>query len=76
MLGEDMTLVFQMEQRPVVVVAAQDDAAAVAAVAAVGATIGLILHMAQVHGPSAAFARTAVYLHIVYKVALHFLQIC
>ena len=59
MLRKDMTLVLQVQQCPVVMVAAQDDAAALAAVTAVGTTIGVVLHMAEVHRPSTTLARAA-----------------
>ena len=47
--SEDMALVLQVQQRPVVVVATQDDAATLATVATVRTSVGVILHMAQVH---------------------------
>ena len=46
MLSKDMALVFQMEQCPVVMVAAQIDAAALATVATIRASVGVILHVA------------------------------
>ena len=55
-LGEDVALELKVEQRPVVVVAAQVDAAAVSAVAAVGSAVGVILHVTEVHRASAALA--------------------
>ena len=70
MLGKDVSLVLQVEQRPVVMVAAQDDAATLAAVAAVRPAIRIVLHVAQVHGASAALARAAQNLHIVNEITL------
>ena len=68
MLCTHMTLIFQVEQGPVVMVAAQDDTAAIATVAAIRTTVGLVLHVTKVHGTFAAFTRAAIYLHIVYKI--------
>ena len=70
-LGEDMTLVFQMEQGPVVMVAAQDDTATLATVTAVRSPVGIVLHVAQVHRPFAALTRAAHDLHIIYEIRLH-----
>ena len=71
MLCEDMTLVLQMEERPVVMIATQDHAAAFATVTTIGTTVGVILHMAQVHTTLAALARAAIYLHIVNEIRFH-----
>ncbi len=76
MFGKDMSLIFQVEQCPVIVVATQIDAASTPSVTSVGATIGLILHVAQVHGAPATFSRTAVNLYIVYEVGVHWLIGC
>jgi hypothetical protein len=70
-LGKDMALVLQMQQRPVIVVAPQDDAPAATSIASVRASIGLVLHVAQVHRPLAALSRAAIYLYVVYKVGFH-----
>ena len=48
-LGENVALELKVEQRPVIVVAAQVDAAAVSAVASVRPSVGIVLHVAQVH---------------------------
>ena len=56
MFGKHMALVFQVQQSPVVVVAAQDDAAALAAVATVGTAVGLVFDMSQVHGATSTLA--------------------
>ena len=71
MLCKDMALVFQVQQRPVVMVTAQDDTTTLTAVTAVRTAIGIILHMAQVHGALAALSRAAIDLHVVYKVRFH-----
>ncbi len=70
-LGEDVALVFQVQQSPVVMVAAQDDAAAFSAVAAVGSAVGLVFDMSQVHGAAPTFSGTTVYLNVVYEVGIH-----
>ena len=69
--SEDMAFVLQVKQCPVVVVTTQNDAAALSSVAAIGATVGVILHMAQVHRALATLARTAVYLDVVYEIRFH-----
>ena len=56
MLGEDVTLKLKVQQGPIVVVAAQDDASAIAAVATVGTTVGVIFYMTQVHASSTALS--------------------
>ena len=47
--GKHVALELEMKQRPVVVVAAQIDAATVSAVASVGSAVRVVLYMAQVH---------------------------
>ena len=71
MLCEDMALVFQMEQGPVVVIATQIDAAPLAAIASVRTAIGVVLHMFQVHRALTALARAAHDLDIVYEIGFH-----
>ena len=56
MLGEDVTLKLKVQQGPIVVVAAQDDASAIAAVATVGTAVGVIFYMTQVHASSTALS--------------------
>ena len=68
MLSKHMALIFQMEQGPVVVVATQVDTAAMTTVAPVGASVGVVLHMAQVHRAPATLARAAVYFYIINKI--------
>ena len=69
--GEDVAFVFQVQQRPVIMIAAQDDVAAPAAVAAVRAAVGVVLDVLQVHRPSPALTRTTQYLYVVYEITLH-----
>ena len=71
MLGKDMAFVLQMEQCPIVMVATQDDAAALASVATVRSPVGIVFHVAQVHRPFAALTRAAHDLHIIYEIRLH-----
>ena len=52
-------------------IAAQDDAAALAAITSVGTAVRVILHVAQVHRPASALARAAHDFDVVYKIALH-----
>ena len=56
MFSENMSLIAQVEQSPVVVVATQYDATALAAVATVGTAVRVVFHMAQVHGAATALA--------------------
>ena len=71
MLGKDMALVFQMEQRPVIMVSTQNDATTLATITAIGATVGVILHVTKVHRAFAALTRAAIDLHIVYEIRFH-----
>ena len=68
MLREDMTLVFQVQQRPVVMITTQDDAASLTAVTSVGTAVGIVFHMLQVHRSPTALTRPAQDLHVVYKI--------
>jgi hypothetical protein len=52
MLSKDVTLIAQMEQRPVVVVASQNDRTTLATVATIRTTVGVILDVLQVHTSS------------------------
>ena len=49
MLREDMTLVTQMEEGPVIVIATQDDTAALTTVATVRTAVRIIFYMLEVH---------------------------
>ena len=71
MLSEDMAFVFQVKQSPVVMVAAQIDAAPFTAVTAIGTAIGVIFHMFQVHRALTALTRAAHDLDIVYEIGFH-----
>lgn len=68
MLRIDMALITQVEQRPIVVVATEIDAATFATVATIWAAIGIVLDMLEVHGSFAALARATAYFHIIYEV--------
>ena len=70
-LSEDMTFVFQVQSRPVVMITTQDDTTALTAVSAVGTTIRVVLHMLQVHASFSAFSRTAIYLYVIYEIRFH-----
>ena len=67
--SENVALIAQVEQGPIVVVGAQIDVPTSAAIAAIGAAVGLILGAVQVHRASAALTRAAVNLDVVGKVA-------
>ena len=54
MFCKDMTLIAQMQQSPVIMVTTQDDAATLTTVTTIGTTVGVILHMAQMHRPTSA----------------------
>jgi hypothetical protein len=56
MFGKDVALIFQVKQRPVVVITTQDDAATLTAIATIRTAIGVILHMTQVHRAFTALA--------------------
>ena len=71
MLSKDMAFVLQMQQRPVVMVATQDDATALAAIAAVRSPVRVVLHVTQVHGATTALTRTTVNLYVVNEITLH-----
>jgi hypothetical protein len=52
MLSKDMALIAQMEQRPVVMVASQNDRTTLATIATIRTTVGVILDVLQVHTSS------------------------
>ena len=68
MLGKEVALILEVQQSPVVVVAAQIDASSTSAIAAVRTTIRLVLYVAQVHGAFTTLTRAAVDLYIVYEI--------
>ena len=67
-LGELVALVFEVDERPILTVALQNDAAAPSAVAAVGAAEGDELLPTEMRRTGTAVPRTGENLHIVYKV--------
>ena len=73
MLGEEVALILQMQQGPVVVVAAKIDASSTSAIATVRSTIRLVLHVAQVHGAFTTLTRAAIDFYIIYEIGFsHF----
>ena len=66
--GKDVLGVFQMEQRPELGVAFEDDMASAASVAAVRAAFRVLFASEEVHGTCAAFARAAENLHVIDKI--------
>ena len=54
MLCTHMTLVLEMEERPEVVIASQINTAAITALSAIGTSVGVILHVSEVHGTTTA----------------------
>ena len=67
-LGELVTLVFEVDQGPVLAVALQDDTAALAAVAAVGAAESHEFLAAEMRRAGSAVTRTGEYLYVIYKI--------
>ena len=68
MFGKHMPLVFQVQQSPVVMVSPQVDASSLATVAPIRPSVGIILHVAQVHGAFTTLTRAAVDLYIIYEI--------
>ena len=68
MLGEEVALILEVQQRPVVMVAAEIDASSTSAVATVRTAVKLVLYVAQVHGALATLTRAALYLYVVYEI--------
>jgi hypothetical protein len=66
--GKGMTVVAQVEQRPVVAVTAQNDMASSSAIAPVGTSVRTILLTPHVGRSSTTLTRAAVYLYIINKV--------
>ena len=60
-----------MEQRPIIVIAPEDNTATVATVATVRTAIGLILDMTEVHAATAALTRAADNTYVVYEIGFH-----
>ena len=67
-LSELVALVFEVDKRPVLAVALQDDAAALAAVAAVGAAESHEFLTAKMRRSGPSVSRTGEYLYVIYKV--------
>ena len=67
-LGELVALVLEVDERPILPVALQYDAAALAAVAAVGTAERHELLAAEMGRTGASVARTGEYLHVIYEV--------
>ena len=67
-LGELVALVFEVDERPILTVALQNDAAAPSAVAAIGAAEGDELLPTEMRRTGTAVPRTGENLHVVYKV--------
>ena len=63
-----MTLVFEVDQGPVLAVALQDDTAALAAVAAVGTAESHEFLAAEMRRAGSAVTRTGEYLYVIYKI--------
>jgi hypothetical protein len=69
MFGKQMSLILQVQQRPIVVIATQDNASAITTIAAIRSTIIIIFHMLQVHAASPTLTRAAQDLHVIYEIA-------
>ena len=68
MSGQRMAIVTQVQQRPVVTVAAQNDMTSSSSVTSVGATIGYVFLTPHVRRASSALPGAAIYLYVVNKV--------
>jgi len=66
-----MTLIFQVKQCPEVVISPEINASSISSVASIGASVGLILYMTQVHGASSALSRAAINLYVVNEIGVH-----
>ena len=67
-LGELVPLVFEVDERPVLLVALQDDAPALAAVTAVGAAESHEFLAAKMRRAAAAVPRAGEYLYVIYEI--------
>ena len=72
MTGKDVAVVAQVEERPVVVVAAQVDVSTTSPIAAVRATEGLVFAAVHVHRATSALAGTTINLYVVDEIGFHF----
>ena len=68
--GQDVPLVAQVQQGPVVSVSPEDDIPSFAPVAPVRPAVGLVFGPAHVCGAPASLARAAIDFHVVYKVRI------
>ena len=68
--GQDVPLVAQVQQGPVVSVSPEDDVPSLAPVAPVRPAVGLVFGPAHVCGAPASLARAAIDFHVVYKVRI------
>ena len=66
--GELVTLIFEVDERPVLLVALQDDAPALAAIAAVGAAESHEFLAPEMRRAAAAVSRTGEYLYVIDKI--------
>ena len=69
--GKNVTVIAQVEQRPVVAVAAQVDVASAPTIAAVGAAEGLVFGAVHVHRTAAALTGATVDFDVVYEIGFH-----
>ena len=67
--SEDMSLITQMEQSPIVTVAMQDDRTALASIAAIWTSLWDIFCAMQVRTATTALSRAAINSHIIYEIA-------
>ena len=67
-LGELVALVFEVDERPVLLVALQDDAPALAAVTAVGTAESHEFFAAKMRRAAAAVPRAGEYLYVIYEI--------
>ena len=74
---QDVTVVLQMEQRPVVAVTAQDDMASSSSVTSVGASVGYVFLTPHMRRTSSALSGAAIYFYVVNKIRFsHILFYC
>jgi hypothetical protein len=70
MFSEDMPLILQVQERPVVMITTQDNITAPSTVTTVRTGIVVVFYMLEVHAASAALSRAAQDFHIVYEVRI------
>ena len=69
--GKNVTVIAQVEQRPVVAVAAQVDVASAPTIATIGAAEGLVFGAVHVHRTAAALTGATVDFDVVYEIGFH-----